>query len=347
MFYLWSRNKHVACQARDGNLCIQTRVEESFFAGSVTITVQPDGLRIVGLQAEMSRPIHPECKNALSLLNQMVGTPIAEGLTKRVDAAIGGIEGCTHMANLVLECCHGAALSFRQLKMAEAFAAGLKPDDFYRVFIQTRPKELLNSCVAFVAGSPLLERLTADAGNAPTRRFVLSSRFTDSSLPIVGFSRNKFIGIGRSAKGNFVARSLLEDNVHGMSIEVEFRSGDLEIVRVSGEMARVPNVECSQALGVLQRAVGLGVRPGLTAAVDELIGRQGCPHLANLLLECCHGVIQGTLGAVVQDSRQSQDGLDWDGITATWLERFPLLQNGCLAYRQGGRLMSSIPVPVA
>src|SRR3989304_5804553 len=158
MFYVWSRNKHVARENVDEYLRIHTRVHESFFSGNVTIMVRVSDLEIVSLQAEMPRPINEECTGALPLLQQVVGARIGEGLTKRMDGLIGQATGCTHMTNLVLEACHAAAVGFRQIRMAQALAAGLSPDDFYREWIKTRPKELRNSCVASPAGAPLRRR---------------------------------------------------------------------------------------------------------------------------------------------------------------------------------------------
>jgi hypothetical protein len=257
------------------------------------------------------------------------------------------------MANLVLESCHTAAVSFRQVRMAEALAAGLSPDDFYREWIKTRPKELRNSCVAFADDSPLLKRITSPVARDTSQSIDIGARLTAASqLPIVPFSRNKFVGVGRLDGDTFLSRALLEDNAHSMAVEVEMRRNDLEIVAVRGYMPRVPNDVCPNAVEVLRNAVGLGLRPGLTAAVDERVGRKGCPHLANLLLEACHGMIQGTLGAEIKDSRASRATgveLTWDEVRGRWLESMPMLRNSCLAYRDDSPLMArlGLSLPVA
>ncbi|MCL4508246.1 MAG: DUF2889 domain-containing protein [Chloroflexi bacterium] len=345
MFYVWLRNKHVARENVDGQLRISTSVEESFFAASVTITVRVSDLEITSLQASMPKPINEECLGALNLLQRAVGMRIVEGLTKRIDDQIGRSAGCTHMANLVLESCHTAAVSFRQVKMAEALAAGLSPDDFYREWIKTRPKELRNSCVAFADGSPLLQRVTSQDAREVSRSIDMGARLTAAStLPIVPFSRNKLVGVGRLDKDTFMARALLEDNAHSMAVEVEIRRADFEIVAVRGWMARVPNEMCPHAVAALQGAVGLAVRPGLTAAVDQKIMRHGCPHLGNLLLEACHSVIQGTLGAEIEDLRAAGEDPNWDQVRGKWLGSMPMLHNSCLAYSAESPLMRRLAV---
>lgn len=345
MFYVWSRNKHVARENVGEHLRIHARVHESFFSGSVTIMMRVSDLEIVSLQAEMPRPINEECVAALPLLQQAVGMRIVEGLTKRMDGLIGHSRGCTHMTNLVLEACHTAAVGFRQIRMAQALAAGLSPDDFYREWIKTRPKELRNSCVAFADDSPLLRRVTSPAAQEASRSLDVGARLSAASnLPIVRFSRNKFVGVGRLDKDTFMARALLEDNAHSMAVEVEIRRADFEIVAVRGQMIRVPNDMCPRAVDALQNAVGLGLRPGLTATVDERLARQGCPHLANLFLEACHGVIQGTLGAEIEDSRSAGLAPTWDEVRGRWLEGMPMLHDTCLSYRHDSPLMQRLGV---
>jgi len=156
------------------------------------------------------------------------------------------------------------------------------------------------------------------------------------------FNRSKWVGIERR-DGHLVARALLEDQAHGMRVEVHFTLPGLTISRVAGEMPRVPNAECRLALPRLQKAVGLAVEPGLTAKVDTQVGRPGCPHLANLLLECAHAAIHGLMALQV-DAAQEQ--ADQRTAAAELVERclrdIPLLEGGCLAFRPGSALDADV-----
>ncbi|TAK30637.1 MAG: DUF2889 domain-containing protein [Chloroflexota bacterium] len=160
------------------------------------------------------------------------------------------------------------------------------------------------------------------------------------------FSRSKTIGVGQPAPDRFLARAMLEDTAHTMIVETEFRLPDLEIVAARAQMVRVPIEVCTTAAAKMQAAVGLRVAPGLTATVDQVIGRAGCPHMANLLLESCHAVIQATLGARLQEwrNRTHQPNVDWDALRREWLEHTPMMIDTCLAYDAEGPLLRRLGV---
>ncbi len=340
MFPTFFRNKHVGTENVASGLRIRTTVEETFFSAEVEVGVRLPSLEIASVTGRMRRGITPQCWGALAILNKVVGEKVMEGLTRRVDNLIGRADGCTRMTNLVLESCHAAALGFRQVKMAEAEAQGLSNEDFYGEWVRTRPKELINSCVAFMEDSPLMTRLRSQA-QAP--------RFKMRPFPLIQpgvlrFSRNKLLKVVRAAPDLLLVRGILEDNAHGMLVEITVQIPQMEIVGIRGEMSRVPNQGvCELAMDKLQRAVGLRIGKGLTATVDEEIGRQGCPHLGNLLLESCHAAIQGMLGVQLEESHL-HDHSDWDAVRRRWAQSLPFLPNSCLAYRDGGPLVGGAHV---
>lgn len=334
MFPTFFRNKHVGTENVVGGLRIRTTVEETFFSAEVEVGVKLPSLEIASVTGRMRRGITPQCWGALSTLQKVVGQRVCEGLTRRVDELIGGADGCTHVTNLVLESCHAAALGFRQVKMAEAEAQGLSHEDFYGEWVRTRPKELINSCVAFMEDSPLMTRLRSQAKPAPPRM----RPFPQIQPGVLRFSRNKLLKVVRAAEDRLLVRGILEDNAHSMMVELTAQIPQMEIVAVRGEMSRAPNQDiCEWAVAKLQRAVGLQIGKGLTATVDEDIGRQGCPHLGNLLLESCHAAIQGMLGVQLEESHL-HDNSDWDAVRRRWAQSLPFLPNSCLAYRDGGVL---------
>ncbi|MDP2726911.1 MAG: DUF2889 domain-containing protein, partial [Dehalococcoidia bacterium] len=307
MFPTFFRNKHVGTENVADGLRIRTTLEETFFSAEVEVHVKMPSLEIASVTGQMRRGITPQCSGALAILHKVEGERVSEGLTKRVDDLIGRADGCTHMTNLVLESCHAAALGFRQVKMAEAEAQGLSHEDFYAEWVRTRPKELINSCVAFAEDSPLLARLRGEAHASPPRM----RSFPQIQPGVLRFSRNKLLKVSRASQDQLFVRGILEDNAHSMMVELTVQIPQMEIVAVRGEMGRVPNDICPWALDRLQKAVGLRIAKGLTATVDEEIGRQGCPHMGNLLLESCHASIQGMLGVQLEES-YLHDHSNWD-----------------------------------
>lgn len=143
-------------------------------------------------------------------------------------------------------------------------------------------------------------------------------------------NRCKHVGVEKEEGGRVVAYARLDDLVHGFTLRVEFDKDGLEILSVEGEMSRVPYPYCRGALEALDSAVGLKIERGLTALVDEKVGRRGCPHMANLLLESCHAVIEGSLVPYLLDGERSGD---IRGESARrWLEDNPRIKDTCAAY---------------
>ena len=335
MFPTFFRNKHVGTENVAGGLSIRTTLEETFFSAEVEVQVKLPSLEITSVTGHMRRGITPQCWGALAILHKVEGERVSEGLTRRVDDLIGRADGCTHLTNLVLESCHAAALGFRQVKMAEAEAQGITNEDFYGEWVRTRPKELVNSCVAFMEDSPLMTRLRTQVRVSPPPRM---RAFPQIQQGVLRFSRNKLLKVVRAAPDRLLVRGILEDNAHSMNVEITVQVPQMEILEARGEMGRVPNDDiCRLAVDKLQRAVGLRVATGLTATVDEQIGRQGCPHLGNLLLESCHAAIQGMLGVQLEESHL-HDNSDWDAVRYRWVQSLPFLPGSCLAYRDGSPL---------
>jgi hypothetical protein len=98
------------------------------------------------------------------------------------------------------------------------------------------------------------------------------------------------------------------------------------------------------AIPVLQNAIGIRIEPGLTARMDERVGRAGCPRLSNLLLEGCHAVIQGTASALLEDYKEAGQTPGYDGFRKQWLESMPIMCNNCLAYCDDSPLVRRLEV---
>lgn len=132
------------------------------------------------------------------------------------------------------------------------------------------------------------------------------------------FSRNKLVGIEYGKEGSLLVHGVLDDNIYGMEIDFEVNLPDLEITAINGEMKRFTNPGCPPAVPVLQNAVGLRLnQEDLAARVNREVGRKGCRHFANLLLECADAVIQ----AVTSGEAMQQGSL-------------PNLQRRCMAYSE-------------
>jgi hypothetical protein len=78
-----------------------------------------------------------------------------------------------------------------------------------------------------------------------------------------------------------------EDHIYGMEISMNVRIDDGTILQIQGNMKRYTNYVCPQAISVLPKAVGLSLREAeWDKKVMREIGRKGCEHLAEIIIEC-------------------------------------------------------------
>ncbi len=149
---------------------------------------------------------------------------------------------------------------------------------------------------------------------------------------MLGFSRTKWVGVERPGENVYLAHGILEDLIYGMEIDVRVEAPEFKITAVEGRMRRTTTPECPKAVPVLQNAVGLRLgTPDLVSTVNRKVGREGCRHFANLLLECCDAVIRCALfdkwpGADESGAPSREEYLRGQ------LKDMPFLKNSCLAF---------------
>jgi predicted metal-dependent phosphoesterase TrpH len=102
------------------------------------------------------------------------------------------------------------------------------------------------------------------------------------------FMRNKVVGIERRDEDTLWAYGVLDDDIYGVELEVSIGLSDMVIRSIEGRFKRWTTPECPKAIPVLQQAVGFcALEQGFSQKVQKNIGRKGCRHFANLLVECC------------------------------------------------------------
>jgi hypothetical protein len=104
---------------------------------------------------------------------------------------------------------------------------------------------------------------------------------------MITFSRSQVIGAEFLDEDTIRFNGIQEDHIYGMEVQLEVRVSDGKILKVDGEMKRYTNFVCPQAIPVLQTAVGLSLlEDGWDKQVMREIGRKGCEHFAEIIIEC-------------------------------------------------------------
>ncbi|MDY6911104.1 MAG: DUF2889 domain-containing protein [Chloroflexota bacterium] len=151
------------------------------------------------------------------------------------------------------------------------------------------------------------------------------------------FSRNKLVGIECPNKDTFLVHGVLDDNIYGMEIDMEVRSSDFEITGIDGRIKRFTNPECPLSVPKLQNAIGLQLtQEDLASKVNRVVGRQGCRHFANLLLECADAVMQMAVYGEWQAQKKEGAVSSENEFLRKQLNDIPSLQGKCMAYSSIG-----------
>jgi len=111
-----------------------------------------------------------------------------------------------------------------------------------------------------------------------------------------------------------------QDHIYSMEINMDVRIADGRILAIEGLMKRYTNFVCPQALPVLQAAVGISLREdGWDRQVMKEIGRLGCEHFAEIIIECGRCFDQAQLAGALWDALAADPNLDQGQFMETWI----------------------------
>lgn len=128
---------------------------------------------------------------------------------------------------------------------------------------------------------------------------------------MITFSRSQVIGAKFLDADTVRFNGIQEDHIYGMEVQLDVRISDGEILNVKGDMKRYTNFVCPQAVPVLQTAVGLSLlAEGWDKRVMKEIGRKGCEHFAEIIIECGRCLKQAVLSRSLHDALAKDPALD-------------------------------------
>lgn len=143
---------------------------------------------------------------------------------------------------------------------------------------------------------------------------------------MLAYSRIKSIGVQKQSDDLLVVSGVLEDELYAMACEIAVSSPDLTIERVQTRMKRFTTSRCPLAEQVFVRAEGWKLDEELDGKIKKQLGREGCRHMAVLMIDCCRAVARAELVRQLRDAREADPDLDKAAFTADFLARHPHLQ---------------------
>jgi len=153
---------------------------------------------------------------------------------------------------------------------------------------------------------------------------------------MITFSR-AIVVTGEFLREDFLRlRGILEDHIYAMEIQVDVRLPEGIISSIQGFMKRYTTPVCPKAVDVLQKAVGMSLRdPGWISRVHREIGRQGCQHFAEILVECGRCLDSARMSHDLGDTLKAQPSASPWEIARSWVKTHPEAQGSCLARPKG------------
>jgi hypothetical protein len=119
----------------------------------VRLTVD-DGFTIRAVQTAAVNAPFGECQSAANEpMQKLVGLTMGPGWRKKIDGAIGGVAGCTHLRELVF---NAATAAFQMIPHHRALQRGHKDDS---ATADGKPPFYMGQCMTWAFDGPVVQRL--------------------------------------------------------------------------------------------------------------------------------------------------------------------------------------------
>jgi hypothetical protein len=141
---------------------------------------------------------------------------------------------------------------------------------------------------------------------------------------MITFNRSQVIEAEFPDKKTVRFKGVQQDHIYSMEINMDVRIADGQILTIEGLMKRYTNFVCPQAVPVLQTAVGISLREeGWDRRVMKEIGRLGCEHFAEIIIECGRCFDQAQLTGAMWEALAKDPGLDQNQFMQIWIDENP------------------------
>ena len=139
---------------------------------------------------------------------------------------------------------------------------------------------------------------------------------------MITFSRSQIIGAEFPSEEIVRFNGVLEDHIYSMEINMAVQIADGKILTIEGMMKRFTNFVCPRAVPVLQSVVGMSLREdGWESRIMKEIGRKGCEHFAEIIIECGRSLDQARITADMWQALAKDPGLDQQEFMERWIEK--------------------------
>ena len=161
---------------------------------------------------------------------------------------------------------------------------------------------------------------------------------------ILSYARNKHTSIIDCEENSILSRTTVADTFFAATVEMMIKIPDMEITSIKGTIDRAFSEECWKAVPWLERIKGLRIGPGIIKAIEQSVGGPGgCPRMADLIWECCNGVIlrftADSLGVLF-----SKGALEQIEGHREMIKKNPRLIGSCIAFSEGSPIIEGLEI---
>jgi hypothetical protein len=137
---------------------------------------------------------------------------------------------------------------------------------------------------------------------------------------VITFNRSQVIGAEFPDEEIVRFNGIQVDHIYSMEINMDVRLSDGEILAIEGLMKHYTTFVCPEAMPVLQTAVGMSLREeGWDRRIMKEIGRRGCEHFAEIIIDCGHSFDQARLSKAMWQALEGDPGLNQAEFMEKWL----------------------------
>jgi len=134
------------------------------------------------------------------------------------------------------------------------------------------------------------------------------------------YARSKSVGVQKQGSDIRVVSGVLEDELYAMQCEIQVLWPTLTIQAVQTRMKRFTTERCLRAEHVFTKAEGWKLDREIEGKIKKELGREGCRHMAILMVDCCRALVRGEVARELRKALQENPDVDLNGFLKEFLE---------------------------
>ncbi len=155
------------------------------------------------------------------------------------------------------------------------------------------------------------------------------------------FARNKLVSVTGKDRDTLSIHGVLDDDIYGLEIDLDVSLKERTLLAVSGKWNRYTTPECRRAIDFIQEMTGERIDETIAQRIDKNLGRKGCRHFANLLIECCYAATEAAKVVLWEDAKVANPELDFK----SFVEGKTRESGGVPAQDSAGEKAGDLPPP--